>query len=274
MRRPRRRQRRHLLQLRPPQSRHSGDLPPRCARSATTWASCRSSSARARHLRAHADRLGPGHLGMPGCSLPRPKPSSFSSSAAAAPHPVFAIGPLVDGAERRVAARGHPPHPLQHDGGAAARAGGGGMYGPGRMVIIYSPPDSVGFSLSSLPGAPARQCLHRWQPVHGRRVGVDRRPHRRASRIRQRTGSTHGPEHAPQSYIMMLVVRIHPARHRQLRARRRLGRRLPRGAAARPAKPERGDHIDSGHCVSCPSLSCRWRCRYCRSQCCSFAVKT
>ncbi len=74
----------------------------------------------------------------------------FGASGA---YPVFELRPLVDGAERRLAARRPAAHPVQHDGRAAAGAGRRPTcIGPGRMVIIYVARVVAGFALSSLAG--------------------------------------------------------------------------------------------------------------------------
>ena len=68
--------------------------------------------------------------------------------------------PLVDGAERRLAARQHPAHPVQHDGARQLGPPTADIYGPGRMVIIYTIAGVVGFIASSTAGA-----VLGWMPI-------------------------------------------------------------------------------------------------------------
>ena len=121
VRRAGRRQRRDLLQLRPPQPRAVGLCDRRCGGSARTWASCRSSIGGTITLyvislllsrRAHPGDAVAQHRG--------PVPARRQRRGAGVP-----VRPLVDGADGRLAARRRAAHPLQRDVDPPARAGRG-----------------------------------------------------------------------------------------------------------------------------------------------------
>ena len=57
---------------------------------------------------------------------PGPQRSALIMFGASGADPGVRLRPLVDGAERRLAARRRAPHSVQHDVGAAARSGGRG----------------------------------------------------------------------------------------------------------------------------------------------------
>ena len=126
----RRRQRRAVLHVRPAQSRARGVSGRCCGGSATISASSRSSSTAAWSLYA-ADAAHDGRAR-------RQHPSAAVCSACWRPTPCVAARlrgqrrdtgvrrrHVVDGAERRLAARQRAAHPVQHDVGPAARPGDG-----------------------------------------------------------------------------------------------------------------------------------------------------
>ena len=117
------------------------------------------------------------------------------------------------------------------------------LYGPGRMVIIYTVGGAAGFALSSFAGVPSRPFRFLRRTVHRRRVGVDRRPDRRDLAYSQRTGSTLARSYATQSPSCscchrLLLPGIDNYAHAGGFAGGYLAARL-----LDPLKPERIDHI-------------------------------
>ncbi len=120
------------------------------------------------------------------------------------------------------------------------------IYGPGRMVIIYTVAGAVGFTLSSLAGyylgwmpipVPARR-LH-----DGRRLGLDLRTARRARLLRQRGGSSMIRSEA-MGYAVTLGIMgfIMPGVDNYAHAGGFLGGYLA-AMWLDPLKPERMDHL-------------------------------
>ena len=133
----------------------SGVSRPPCAASGTTWASCPSSPASASSSTACTARVGhvgSGSSGRRAVRLSRARrasPVRCSARAGAVPSSTRA---LVDGPERRLASR-RTLHILFNVLWIRQLAPAvGELYGPGRMVIIYTAARVVGFTLSSVTG--------------------------------------------------------------------------------------------------------------------------
>jgi rhomboid protease GluP len=73
----------------------------------------------------------------------------FGGSGAA---PRFHLRPLVDGSHGRLASCGNPAHLVQYDGSRQLAPPTSEMYGPSRMVIIYTLAGIAGFTASSVVG--------------------------------------------------------------------------------------------------------------------------
>ena len=250
----RRRQRRHLLLLRPPQSRAVGLRAACCARSATTSASSRSSSTAvsalyvvslAAHRGARRQHHGIGQSAGDAVAGPARRSSCSARSGA---DPVFELGRWWT-----VLSAGWLHGGVLHIlfnmmwvrqlGPATAD-----IYGPGRMVIIYTIAGAVGFlAQQSRPGT-----VMAWMPIpflrgaaDRRRVGADLRPARRARVLRpprRQLASIRREAHGLCAHAGHHG--IHPARRRQLRARAAVSSAaIWRGCWLDPLKPERMDHM-------------------------------
>ena len=229
--------------------RACGDLRRQFAGSATTSASCPFVTGLCivmyvlTLLLSGANILvGGGLIGLPRAQSAEPVPAS----ARPAPWPVFVMRPLVDGAQRVVAARRPAAHPLQHDVGSAARAGRRlSSTGPGRMVIIYTVAGVVGFALTSMAGAYSRvPAVPAGRAVHGRRVGVDLRPARRARVLRPadraRASSTRRRCTTPSTLFVFGLIM--PGVDNYAHAGGFVGGYLA-GRLLDPLKPERINHL-------------------------------
>ncbi len=152
-------------------------------------------------------------------------------------HAGLPVRPVVDGPQRGVAAQRRPAHPVQHDVGAAARAGvrrdlrprpdGDHLHrgrGHGirrqfvRVAVLRGHPDS------------GRRRVHR------RGLGGHLRPARGHRVVRPAFGQQHGQAGRPPVRAHDGHVRPDHAWHRQLGSRRRVRRRLADGEDPRPAQ--------------------------------------
>ena len=124
----------------------------------------------------------------------------------------------------------------------------GELYGPGRMVIIYTAAASSASRTTTLAGVVFGD-VNIPIPVawldDGGRLGGDLRTARRARLLRPPVGSQPDSQPGDQLGDDRVRVRLSDSGHRQLRPRRRLPRRLPRGTVAGSA--EARAHRPHGH---------------------------
>ena len=139
------------LQLRPPQSRAVGIRAAACEASATISASCRSSSGAAVRCTSSrcCSRAARCAWAADSSAFSRPTRVCCFCSALAAGFP-SSVRPVVDGAERRLAARQSASHHLQHDVGARPRARPSPTCSaPAAWSSSTRSPEYAGFLLSS-----------------------------------------------------------------------------------------------------------------------------
>ena len=96
-----------------------------------------------------------GSIGQGGTAVvPRPQSAGAVPVRRERRRAGFRRRPMVDGAQRRVAPRGHAAHPVQHDGGAPARRRRRPSFtGPAERSSSTRPAAIAGFALSSFAGA-------------------------------------------------------------------------------------------------------------------------
>ena len=210
-------------------------------------------------LRADAgcDRLALGErVGMIELPVAGPARGHWSSSARAAPSRCSAARwwtPLSAGWLHGSAAA----HRLQPDWIRQLAPGVAELYGAGpdghHLHRRPALPGSCSASLAGVLSLPRCRFLARGL-AHGRRVGVDLRPARRARLLRPPRRLQPGSQ--PRSWASdgAFMFGFLMPRHRQLRARRRVRRRLPRRDVARSV--EAGAHQSHGDgAVVCLALS-------------------
>ena len=224
---------------------HCGRRNPDCGgsrRRSAAWdrtsASSPSSRPLRRRLRAHPPACrGPGwasqHVG-----LPRAESGGAVRVRGQRRVPRLRVRAMVDGAQRGLAARRAVPHSLQPDLDSAAGAGGR------RVLTVRAawssstrPAASSDSLLSSVAGQFLTVLPFRGADTHGRRVGADFRPARRAGLLRTAGGlvghhqSGRGRWRSSCSCSAFSCRGIDNWAHA-----RRLCRRLPGGALAGPAQ--------------------------------------
>ena len=134
------------------------------------------------------------------------------------------------------------------------------LYGPGRTVIIYTAGSRRRVRAELVRrGVPAAVAVPARQPITVGRLGVDCRAHRRHPRLRPPQRQQHGAQPRVELHPDARRLWLPPPRHRQLRACRRLRRRLPGGQVPRSAEARtRRSHRRALACLAASLLSIVW----------------